>query len=149
VGHGIPPNKGHVPQGIQLRVDPFALQSTPTSRALSSVKLDRSHETSSEMYSLPPYRWWAWHLWTFIKLIGKVTLSFTPYPLFQWYSQSKEIFIKSQYEMLKLSIYCIRFESNYNSYRGGSVKIYVAPVEALRKRGDGTHFTTQKNWWKN
>jgi hypothetical protein len=31
-------------------------------------------------------------------------LSFTPYPLFQWYPQSKEIFIKSQYEMLKLSI---------------------------------------------
>jgi hypothetical protein len=33
----------------------------------------------------------------------KVILSFTPYPLFQWYPQSKEIF-KSQHGMLKLSI---------------------------------------------
>jgi hypothetical protein len=29
---------------------------------------------------------------------------FTPYPLFPWYLQSKDIFIKSQNEMLKLSI---------------------------------------------
>jgi hypothetical protein len=28
---------------------------------------------------------------------------FTPYPLFQWYLQSKDIFIKSQYEMLQLT----------------------------------------------
>ncbi len=34
------------------------------------------------------------------------------HPLFQ---QSKEIFIKSRYEMLKLSIQCTRFESNYSS----------------------------------
>ncbi len=34
----------------------------------------------------------------------QVILSFTPYPLFQWYPQSKENFIKSQYETLKLSI---------------------------------------------
>jgi thermostable 8-oxoguanine DNA glycosylase len=27
------------------------------------------------------------------KVIGKVTLSFTPYPLFQWYLQSKEILL--------------------------------------------------------
>jgi hypothetical protein len=27
------------------------------------------------------------------KIIGKVTLSFTPYPLFQWYPQSKEILL--------------------------------------------------------
>ncbi len=31
-------------------------------------------------------------------------LAFNPYPLFQCYLQSNEIFIKSQYEMLKLSI---------------------------------------------
>jgi hypothetical protein len=29
---------------------------------------------------------------------------FTPYPLFEWYVQSKDIFIKFRYEMLKLSI---------------------------------------------
>jgi hypothetical protein len=28
---------------------------------------------------------------------------FTPYPLFQWYLRSKDIFIKSQYEMLQLT----------------------------------------------
>jgi hypothetical protein len=40
-----------------------------------------------------------------IELICKVTLSFTPHhPLCQWYGQSKNIKIKSQYEMLKLSI---------------------------------------------
>ncbi len=36
-----------------------------------------------------------------IRVISKVTLitlSLTHYPLFQWYPQSKEIFIKSQYE---------------------------------------------------
>jgi hypothetical protein len=38
------------------------------------------------------------------KVVRKLTLSFTPYPLFQWYLQSKEIFIKFEYEMLKLSI---------------------------------------------
>jgi hypothetical protein len=38
---------------------------------------------------------------------------FTPYPLFQWYLQSKDIFIKFQYEMLKLSILYTRFETNY------------------------------------
>jgi hypothetical protein len=30
--------------------------------------------------------------------------AFTPYPLFQWYPQSKRNFIKSQCEILKLSI---------------------------------------------
>jgi hypothetical protein len=29
----------------------------------------------------------------YIKVIRKVTLSFTPYPLFQWYPQSKEILL--------------------------------------------------------
>jgi hypothetical protein len=38
------------------------------------------------------------------KVICKVTFSFTPYPIFQWYPQSKEIFIKSQYKMLKFNI---------------------------------------------
>jgi hypothetical protein len=33
-----------------------------------------------------------------------ISSSFAPYPLFQWYTQSKDIFIKSGYEMLKLNI---------------------------------------------
>jgi hypothetical protein len=39
-----------------------------------------------------------------LNLSRKSSSAFTPYPIFQWYLQSKEIFIKSQYEMLKLSI---------------------------------------------
>jgi len=47
--------------------------------------------------------------------------------------------------MLKLSISCTRFENNYSSCQVGAVKIYVAAVEALRKkeRGDETQFTTK------
>jgi uncharacterized membrane protein len=41
-----------------------------------------------------------------IRVIHKVTLSlgllFTLYPFFQWSLQSKEIFVKSQYEMLAI-----------------------------------------------
>jgi len=44
-----------------------------------------------------------------------------PYPLFQWYPQSEEIFIKSWYEMLKLSNLMLKIiESNYSSCTGGS-----------------------------
>lgn len=46
------------------------------------------------------------------RVIRKVTLSFTPYPLFELCPQSNENFIQSQHEMLKkLSIYCTKFES--------------------------------------
>ncbi len=60
----------------------------------------------------------------YIRDIHKVTLSSSPYlwasfslkRLFQWYPQSKEeIFIKSGYEILKLSIYCTRFETKHSS----------------------------------
>jgi len=59
-----------------------------------------------------------------IEVICKVTLSFTPYPLFQWYLQSKEI-------SLNLSVKC--WNSPFNAQ------------EALRKkeRGDETQFTTK------
>jgi hypothetical protein len=44
-------------------------------------------------------------LYIVIRVICKVTVSFTPYSLFQWYPQSEEeCFEKSQYEMLKLGI---------------------------------------------
>ncbi len=33
-----------------------------------------------------------------------ISSAFAPYPLFQWYPQSKENLLKSEYEMLKLSI---------------------------------------------
>jgi hypothetical protein len=46
----------------------------------------------------------------FTRVIHKATLCFTPYPLFQWYPQSKEI-------LLNLGM---RFESNYSSCTGRS-----------------------------
>jgi hypothetical protein len=45
-----------------------------------------------------------WSLLPTSDLHIQVILSFTPSPLFQWYPQSKEMFIKSEYEMLKLNI---------------------------------------------
>jgi hypothetical protein len=93
------------------------------------------------------------------RVIRKVTLSspclhpvcgppFTPYPLFQRYLQSKDI-------LINLSMKC--WYSTFNAQGSrliivvvqlGAVKIYVAAVEALRKkkRQDETQFTT-KNWW--
>jgi hypothetical protein len=57
------------------------------------------------------------------KDIQKVTLSFASYPLFQQYPPSKEILWSlSDYEMLKLSISCTGFQSNYSSCTGKSSK---------------------------
>jgi len=70
-----------------------------------------------------------------LRVIGKVTLSFTPYPFFQWYLRSKEI-------LLNLSLKCQNSGFNAQGSRVimvvvqvGAVKIYVAAVEALRKEG--------------
>jgi len=94
---------------------------------------------------------WAF-LWLYDKVIrSKVILSFTPCPLFQWYSQSKKI-------LLNLSMKC--WNSAFNAQGSwliivvvqvGAVKIYLAAaVEALRKKewGDETQFYHQ-NWWEN
>ncbi len=91
---------------------------------------------------------WKWH----IKVIHKVTLSFTPfsfafapYPLFQWYPQRKQI-------LLNLGMKCWNSAFNAQGSRViivvvqvGAVKISVAAVEALRKkkRQDEIQFTTK------
>jgi hypothetical protein len=84
------------------------------------------------------------------RLINKVTLSFTPYPLFQWYPQTNEI-------LLNLSMKC--WNSAFNAQGSkiiimvvqvGAVKIYVAAVEALRKKGKtGWNSMYHQNWWEN
>jgi hypothetical protein len=80
-----------------------------------------------------------------IKVIPKVTLSFTPNPLSQRFLQSKKF-------LLNLSIKCSNSAFNAQGWRViivviqvGVVKIYVAAVEALRKkeRGDETQFSTK------
>jgi hypothetical protein len=47
--------------------------------------------------------------------------------------------------MLKLSVYCRRFESNYGSRTGRSSENICSNSEALREkeRGDETQFTTK------
>ncbi len=85
------------------------------------------------------------------KLFVKSPSLSPPIPLFEWYPQSKEIFIKSQYEMLKLSIQCTRFESNYSSCTGRSSENICSSIEGAQRkgeRGDETQFTT-KIWWNN
>jgi hypothetical protein len=53
----------------------------------------------------------------------------TPYPLFQWYLQSKEILLKTQHLMHKV----LRLTITIVVVQVEAVKIYVAAVEALRK----------------
>jgi hypothetical protein len=77
------------------------------------------------------------------RVICKVTLCFTLYPLFQWSLQSKEI-------LLNLGMKCWNLAFNAQGLRVsivvvqvGAVKIYVAAVQALRKKEtqDETQFT--------
>jgi len=80
-----------------------------------------------------------------LELICKVTLSFTPHPLSQWYRQSKNI-------KINLSMKCWNSAFNAQGSRviivvvqRGVVKIHVAAaVEVLRKkkREDENQFTT-------
>ncbi len=78
-------------------------------------------------------------------LSSGISSAFTLYPLFQWALHSKEI-------LLNLSMKY--WNSAFNAQGSiliivivqvGAVKIYVAAVEALRKkeRGDETEFTTK------
>jgi hypothetical protein len=91
--------------------------------------------------------------WFISRVIHKVTRlhpvfgpAFTPYPLFQWYLQSKEI-------LLNLSMKCWNSAFNAQDSRVTRVVVQVEPVrlyyaaaaEALRKseRQDETQFTTK------
>jgi hypothetical protein len=63
----------------------------------------------------------------------------TPYPLFQWYPQSKEIYSISAFNAQGLRVIIIVV------VQIGAMKIYVAAVEAFRKNEtqDETQFTTK------
>jgi len=58
-------------------------------------------------------------------------------------------FIKSQYEMLKLSIQSTRFESNYSTCRGRSESICSNSWGAQEKGKRGWNSFYHQNWWKN
>jgi hypothetical protein len=55
-----------------------------------------------------------------IKVIHKVTLSFTPYPLFQWYPQSEEILLNLNMKCWNSAFNARGFESNYSDCTGRS-----------------------------
>jgi hypothetical protein len=73
--------------------------------------------------------------WLHLELSVKSPSVSPPYPLFQWYLQSKEIFIETGYEMLKLSIWCTRFRRIIRVSCTGrsSENICKSLVQALRK----------------
>ncbi len=91
------------------------------------------------------------------RVIRKVTLCFTPwlfgfapYPLSEWYPQSNEIFIKSGYEMLKLSIWCTRFESIYSSCTGRSSENICSSNAVAQEKGNRAwNSVYHPNLWKN
>jgi hypothetical protein len=72
-----------------------------------------------------------------------------PIPLFQWYPQSKEI-------LLNLGMKCWNSAFNAQCWRViivvvqvGAVKIYVAAVQVLRKKGNiGWNSFYHQNWWE-
>ncbi len=84
----------------------------------------------------------------FLKVTLSLGLLSPPSPLFEWGLQRKEILFQSGYEMLKLSMQ--GSEVIIGVVQVGAVKIYVAPVEPLRKKEragskhDETQFTTKK-----
>jgi hypothetical protein len=102
---------------------------------------------NAHMYCFLAHFWWKvlcfvlpmlLYSWVNTKVIHKVILSFTPYPLFQWYPQSKEI-------LLSLNMKCWNPAFNAQGSRivlivvqVGAMKIYVATLDTLRKG--------KKNW---
>ncbi len=88
-----------------------------------------------------------WEIFAYsFRVIGKDILCFTPYPLFQWYLQSKKI-------LLHLSMKCQNSAFNAQGSRViivlvqvRAVKICVAPVEwrhSRKRKESETQFTTK------
>jgi len=82
-----------------------------------------------------------------IKVNHKVTLSFTLYPIFEWYPQKKWKFIKSQYEMLTrlLGVVVVRCSSCTGR---SSENICSSSGGAQEKGKRGRNSVYHQNWWK-
>ncbi len=78
----------------------------------------------------------------YIKVISKVTLSFTLYPLFQWYSQIREILLNLNMKCWNSAFYVQGSRLIIVLIQVGAVKIYVATMKR-KKRGDETEFATK------
>ncbi len=122
----------------------------------STCPLCKSHENHNVMDSAGYWSLCWFHglleIFCSIKLSVKspslshpILFAFTPYPLFEWYPQSKEI-------LLDLSMKCWNATFNAQGSRViivvvqvGAVKMYVTAVKELteNERGDETQFTTK------
>jgi hypothetical protein len=118
------------------------------------------HNTQSWKQKIPGLHNYYNKLLEHIKVIPKVTLSSSclwvsfhppmpsPFPLFQWYTQSKDI-------LINLSMKCWFSAFNAQGSRLiivvvqlGAVKINVATVEALRKKErQDENSVYYQNWW--
>ncbi len=96
--------------------------------------------------------WLIFQFFSHMRVICKVTLCFTPislafppYPLYQWYPQSKEILLNVGMKLCNSAFNAQGSRVIIVVVQVGVVKIYVATVKALRKkeRQDKTQFTTK------
>jgi len=94
------------------------------------------------------------HLWSIcIKIIHTITVfspylwaSFHPlYPLLMVFAKEGNL-IKSQYEMLKFNIWCIRFESNYNSCTNRNSENICCNHEGDQEKGKIGWNSIKVNW---
>ncbi len=89
------------------------------------------------------------HIWElYVKLPSvspPISLAFPPYPLYQWYPQSKEILLNAGMKLWNLAFNAQGSRVIIVVVQVGVVKIYVAIVKALRKkeRQDKSQFTTK------
>ncbi len=74
-----------------------------------------------------------WHHCKHNKVIRKVTLSFTTYPLFQWYLQSNEILLNLSMKCSNSAFHARGLKVIIVAVQVRAMKIYVAAVEVLRK----------------
>ncbi len=85
------------------------------------------------------------HIRVIPKVSPPISNAFAPYPLFQWYPQSKEILLNLGMKCWTSAFNAQRFRVITVVVQVGAVKIYVATVQALRKKEtqDETQFTTK------
>ncbi len=79
------------------------------------------------------------------EVICKVTLSFTPYPLFEWYLRSKEILLNLNMKCWNSAFHAQGSRVIIVVVQVTAVKIYVAAMKVLKEkeRGDETQFITK------
>jgi hypothetical protein len=75
-----------------------------------------------------------------------ITMSFSPYPFFQWYLQSKEILLNLSMKCLNLAFNAQRLRVIMLVVQVGAVKIYAAIVRRSGKRKEGMKLSLPPNF---